>query len=399
VSAGIRVLDASKWNPWRLNWVDAASILVHNASMATLKQVAILQQGVSVWNSWRAEHQTDVIDLRRAHLRGAHLSGADLSGAHLSGASLGGAELSEANLREAHLSEAHLSGANLGGAELSEADLSGANLSGANLRETRLIGANLREADLGEADLGGAHLVRANLSGANLQRADLSTTRLGETVFADVDLSSTKGLESCRHLRPSIIDHRTLAKSGQLPPEFLRGCGLPDDFIHNLSSLFNQPIQFYSLFISYSKKDKSFARRLHADLQSKGVRCWFAEHDIEGGETILEQIDQAIRHHDRLLLILSPASMSSEWVKTEIAKALKRGRNEQRRVLFPIRLVAFKALRNWECFDADTGKDSAREIREYFIPDFSAWKDHDSYQKAFDRLLRALKKAETKKTT
>ena len=31
-------------------------------------------------------------------------------------------------------------------------------------------------------------------------------------------------------------------------------------------------------------------------------------------------------------------------------------------------------------FDADPGIDSAREIREYFIPDFSNWKDHDSYE-------------------
>ena len=37
--------------------------------------------------------------------------------------------------------------------------------------------------------------------------------------------------------------------------------------------------------------------------------------------------------------------------------------------------VAFETLRDWECFDGDTGKDSAREIREYFIPDFSNWKD------------------------
>ena len=48
-------------------------------------------------------------------------------------------------------------------------------------------------------------------------------------------------------------------------------------------------------------------------------------------------------------------------------------------------------LRDWECFDGDTGKDSAREMREYFIPDFSNWKDHDSYQKGFDRLLKDLK--------
>lgn len=38
------------------------------------------------------------------------------------------------------------------------------------------------------------------------------------------------------------------------------------------------------------------------------------------------------------------------------------------------------------------GKDSAREIREYYIPDFSEWKtDHDKYKGEFDKLLRDLK--------
>jgi len=90
--------------------------------------------------------------------------------------------------------------------------------------------------------------------------------------------------------------------------------------------------------------------------------------------------------HDRLLLILSEHSMNSEWVKTEISKARKRELRERRRKLFPVRLVKFEALRDWECFDADTGKDSAREIREYFIPDFTNWKDHDAYRHAFERL-------------
>ena len=60
-------------------------------------------------------------------------------------------------------------------------------------------------------------------------------------------------------------------------------------------------------------------------------------------------------------------------------------------MLFPVRLVRFERLRDWECFDGDTGKDSVREIREYFIPDFSNWKDHDSFRTAFDRLLKDLK--------
>jgi hypothetical protein len=60
-------------------------------------------------------------------------------------------------------------------------------------------------------------------------------------------------------------------------------------------------------------------------------------------------------------------------------------------VPFPIALVEFSKIKEWKCFDADTGKDLAREIREYFIPDFSNWKNHDSYQNAFDRLLQDLK--------
>ena len=98
-----------------------------------------------------------------------------------------------------------------------------------------------------------------------------------------------------------------------------------------------------------------------------------------------------MRLYDRLLLILSEHSMESEWVRTEIAKARKREVREKRRMLFPVRLVEFSTLAEWECFDADTGKDSAREIREYFIPDFSCSKEHDCYQKAFDRLVRDLK--------
>jgi hypothetical protein len=83
--------------------------------------------------------------------------------------------------------------------------------------------------------------------------------------------------------------------------------------------------------------------------------------------------------------------MSSEWVKTELAEARKREVKEGKRVLFPVRLAAFEALRDWECFDSDTGKDSAREVREYFIPDFGKWKEHDSYQAGFSRLVGDLK--------
>jgi hypothetical protein len=154
-----------------------------------------------------------------------------------------------------------------------------------------------------------------------------------------------------------------------------------------------QPSQseLQSCFISYSTTDHDFADHLYTDLKNKGVRCWFVPHDVQGGKKLAEQIDSAIHGHERLLLVLSIASMKSEWVKTEVAKARKREIDEKRRILFPIRLVNFSAMRDWECFDGDAGKDSAREIREYYVPDFSGWKDKDAYQIELEKLLRDLR--------
>jgi len=61
-------------------------------------------------------------------------------------------------------------------------------------------------------------------------------------------------------------------------------------------------------------------------------------------------------------------------------------------------LVPFETVKKWKNFDGETGTDSAREIREYFIPDFSDWKNHDVYQAAFARLLKDLKAEEQNPT-
>ncbi len=77
--------------------------------------------------------------------------------------------------------------------------------------------------------------------------------------------------------------------------------------------------------------------------------------------------------------------------QTEIANAREREKREAKQLLFPITLIPFAAIKQWELFDADIGDSSAGEIREYFIPDFSNWKDHDLYQTAFQRLVKDLK--------
>ncbi len=354
--------------------------------MANQEHLAILAKGVAAWNAWREANRGITPDLMKANLFDARLRGADLSETNLSGADLRGANLSHTRLVKAILSSAILTGAKLIDANLIRADLGDADLSGTNL-----LGADLSRASLARANLSDAELVYSVFGRAVLADAQFNRARMGYAFFADVDLSTVKGLATVIHAAPSTIGFDTIYRShGKIPDSFLRGAGVPENFIAYMKSLTGAAFDFYSCFISHSTKDQDFAERLHADLQAKGVRCWFAPHDIQGGRKVHEQIDEAIRLYDKLLLVLSEHSMNSEWVKTEIAHARQKELNERRQVLFPISLVPFAKIREWKCFDADTGKDSAREIREYFIPDFSNWKDLDSYSKAFERLLRDL---------
>jgi hypothetical protein len=354
--------------------------------MANPEHLGILIEGIEQWNRWRkqASHTTPDLsgaDLRKSGIRGRTLAGENLRGEIAATTAAGGAGLAEVVAYGRYLS----------GVNFRKTDLSTAILYDAELSEADLSGADLRNADVRKA-----HLIRTDLCGADLRGANLKDASLSGAIFGDSNLRGAKGLENCRHATRSIIDHQTIAKSWPVPVSFLRGCGLPDSYIEYLPSLLNDAVQFYSCFISYSTKDQDFTDRLYLDLQNQGVRCWFAPHDIQGGKKINEQIDEAIRLYDRLLLILSERSMNSEWVKTEIAHARQKELNERRQVLFPVSLVPFAKVQEWKCFDADTGKDSAREIREYFIPDFSNWKDHESYQAAFEKLVRDLKAEETK---
>lgn len=307
--------------------------------MANPEHLEILKQGVEVWNRWRKEHREIIPDLRGANFSGVYLEGVDLLSASLIGANFSGADLFNADLR---------------GAFLVSADFSNANLS------------------------------FVSLISADLKLADFTGVTLNYTSFGGNDLSRVKGLETAIHQGPSPIDTETLYKSGgNIPETFLRGCGVPEVFITYLRSLVTRPVQFYSCFISYSSKDQDFANRLHVDLQSMGVRCWFAPEDLKIGDRIRDSIDESIRLRDKLLLVLSESSIASDWVEHEVESALEEERHRGRAILFPIRLddAAMESNKAWASL--------VRRTRH--IGDFTGWKHHDQYQKAFARLLRDLK--------
>lgn len=319
--------------------------------MAKREDLAVLRQGAQVWNEWRRENRQVVPDLKGAYLRRARLEGVNLSKTLLF----------ETNLRRAVLRRANLRYAQLGGA-----DLSGADLHNASLRKASLNGANLSRADLRSADLTGA--------------------TLGYTVFGNVDLSRTKGLESVSHTSPSTLGVDTLYLSGgKIPEVFLLGCGLPESMITLAKSLVGKPNRYYSAFISYAHADAHFAQLLHEHLQKNGVRVWFAPEDLKIGDAIEDAIDQAIRVHDKLILVLSKDSIGRAWVRHEYTRAVEKEKQEKRIVLFPLRLddAVFESTEQW-----------AYDIRKRHMGDFRNWTNPLLYQNAINRLLRDLNAAE-----
>lgn len=321
--------------------------------MANPEHLEILRQGVEDWNSWRREEHLLIVepDLRDIEILDDDLRRIDFARVNLRGAKIFGASLSEANLSNANLRYTYIDYTDL---------------SGANLKKANLVGAHIRD--------------------SLLEGADFTNAEIGWTTFSGIDLSVAEGVDTLTHRTPSTIALDTIIRSGgKLSQNFLRGCGFPDEFITYLPSLLalRGVIQFYSCFISYSSKDQEFADRLHSDLQAKGVRVWFASHDMKIGARIRPTIDESIRVYDKLLLVLSEHSVSSQWVEQEVETALRKERQSGGTVLFPVRLddTVLKAGEGWPALVKDTRH----------VGDFTRWKEHDSYRKAFDRLLRDLK--------
>jgi len=77
------------------------------------------------------------------------------------------------------------------------------------------------------------------------------------------------------------------------------------------------PEEPVSIFISYSRTDSEFVDRLEADLQARNFRTWVDRHKLEGGQIWLDEIEKSIEQCQVLLVVLSPASVTSQYVRME----------------------------------------------------------------------------------
>lgn len=90
------------------------------------------------------------------------------------------------------------------------------------------------------------------------------------------------------------------------------------------------------IFISYSHADKTFVNKLATHLVRHNAHVWIDSWELNVGDSLIQRIQQAIQESSALLVVLSKASVQSEWCKKELNAGLVRELEEKKVLVLPV---------------------------------------------------------------
>jgi TIR domain len=90
------------------------------------------------------------------------------------------------------------------------------------------------------------------------------------------------------------------------------------------------------IFISYSHEDKDFVDKLAANLIKHDAHVWVDTWELSVGDSILNRVQEAIQFSSALLIVLSKASVASEWCRKELNAGLMRELAEKKVIVLPV---------------------------------------------------------------
>ena len=304
--------------------------------------------------------------------------------------------------KRAVLSDVDLSDKAIIARDLSGVILTNSFLCRTNLRRTTLDGTNLTN-----TSLCGANLYRVSFNRAKVNSTDLTGAKSKCTIYTCIDLCGFKGIDKMEHQAPSSVGVDTLKltrsslqkrygssshKQIEIRDQigiFLRQCGIEEDFLKVFWYTRQKYVaKYHTVFMSYSFRDRVFADKLYYSLQKSNVRCWYAPVDLKVGDIIDNEIFDAIRSCDKLIIICSKSSLKSPWVEREIKTALRKEElaerdDEQLNILVPVLLD--EAIFEWKSLYRE-------DILKRLYCDFSGWENDEEFNGRLQELLRALRK-------
>lgn len=119
-----------------------------------------------------------------------------------------------------------------------------------------------------------------------------------------------------------------------------------------------------AFFISYCRQDSAYVARLVDQLRGVGLPVWY-DGDLQAGTQFPQAIRQRIMQAIAIIVVMSPAAETSEWIEKEILEGQHHGRS-----FVPILLQGdrFFLLASSHYFDARNGRlpgdDLIRQLRD-----------------------------------
>ena len=89
-------------------------------------------------------------------------------------------------------------------------------------------------------------------------------------------------------------------------------------------------------YIAYSSKDEKIVENIAGLLKGFGLQAWFDKWEIGPGNSIVSKIEEGMAKRDTLVVVLSPSSVRSKWVKHELEVSLVDQLSGQDVMIIPI---------------------------------------------------------------
>jgi hypothetical protein len=93
------------------------------------------------------------------------------------------------------------------------------------------------------------------------------------------------------------------------------------------------------VFISHSSLDKDFIDELADNLRHNGIHVWYSKWNMRVGDSLREKISEGIEGSDFMVVVLSPNSIHSSWVKDELNAGLAKSLESQSVFVLPLFLA------------------------------------------------------------
>ena len=126
------------------------------------------------------------------------------------------------------------------------------------------------------------------------------------------------------------------------------------------------------VFISYARKDQAAAGYIASQLRERGAQVFIDTDELKGGDNFIERLGAEIAACNCLIFIISPRSVQSDWVKSEVNWARKNDKKIIPVLLEPADLTDFFYLVGIEQVD------------------FQGWGLGGDMGEAIEKLVRAL---------